>query len=112
MERIMCSKCREVKDETEFYYKEKSHKFNSYCRRCESLYKKEYRKMYKQRNKKNPKRYAVYKGDTFLFEGTIKECAEHFNVKRSTIRWWSYPANHRRAKKNAKVAIVIDDEQE
>ena len=26
--------------------------------------------------------YAVYKGENFLFEGTAKECAEHFNVKR------------------------------
>lgn len=50
--------------------------------------------------------YAIYKGDDLLFIGTIEECMEHFNVKRSTIRWWSYPVNHRRAAKGKNVKVA------
>ena len=50
MDRIMCSMCREVKDESEFYYREKLHKYNSYCRACERLYQKEYKRAYRELN--------------------------------------------------------------
>lgn len=108
----MCSICRQVKDKSEFYYKEKAQKFNSYCRDCERLYQKEYKRIYRERKKKIPKRYAIYKGETFLFEGTVKECAEHFNVKEKTVYFWTSPALKKRANENWKVAIRIDDEEE
>lgn len=57
------------------------------------------------------KHYAIYKGDTFLFEGTVRECAEYFNVKEKTIYFLSTPSQHKRAKRNAKVAIVIEDKE-
>ena len=62
--------------------------------------------------------YAIYKGDKFLFEGTSKECAEYFGVKRDTVRWWNTTANKNRAeskKRNGKerqrkIAVVIEEE--
>lgn len=33
--------------------------------------------------------YAIYKGDTFLFIGTKKECAEYLNVKEKSITFYS-----------------------
>ena len=54
--------------------------------------------------------YAIYKGDTFLFEGTAKECAEYFGVKEKTVWFWRTPTNFKRGKKNRKIAISIDEE--
>ena len=51
--RIMCSMCGQVKNETEFYYKEKQHKYNCYCRNCERLYQKEYKRIYRERKRAN-----------------------------------------------------------
>lgn len=56
------------------------------------------------------KHYAVYKGEKFLCEGTSKECAEYLGVRRDTIYFWCSPANRRRAGKNSRIAIVIEDE--
>ena len=53
--------------------------------------------------------YAIYKGDEFLFIGSLEECAKHFNVKRETVRWWSYASNYKRAIKNRKVAIKMKE---
>jgi hypothetical protein len=30
--------------------------------------------------------YAIYRGDTFIFVGTCKECAEFMGVKESSVR--------------------------
>lgn len=49
--RIMCSMCGEVKEDTEFYYRKKQHKYNSYCRNCERLYQKEYKRIYRERKR-------------------------------------------------------------
>ena len=46
--------------------------------------------------------YAVYKGDKFLFVGTIKECAEHFKVKRDTVIFWATPSNFKRIEQAGK----------
>ena len=62
--------------------------------------------------------YAVYKGDKFLCEGTVKECAKCLKVKEKTIKFWNTKSNKKRAKgktkngkeKKRKIAIVIDDE--
>lgn len=44
----MCSTCREVKDESEFYYREKTNYYNSYCRECERIFRKEYMRAYRE----------------------------------------------------------------
>lgn len=54
--------------------------------------------------------YAIYKGEKFLFEGTPKECAKHFNVKLDTVYFWNSPANKRKDRKGRKIAIVIEEE--
>ena len=59
--------------------------------------------------------YAVYKGDEFLFIGTIQEIATEFNVKKDTARFWTSLANKRRAvrrrgESKRKIAIKIEDE--
>lgn len=54
--------------------------------------------------------YAIYKGENFLFEGTAKECVEHFGVKEKTVWFWNAPANKRLDRKNRKIAIVIEEE--
>lgn len=48
------------------------------------------------------KEYAVYKGDKFLFVGTIKECAEHFNVSKDTVIFWATPSNFKRVEEAGK----------
>lgn len=53
--------------------------------------------------------YAVYKGDEFLFMGTIEEIAKHFNVKKETVYFWTTPAQKRRAKSRMKIAIKIEE---
>ena len=72
------------------------------------------------------KEYAVYKGDKFLFLGTIKECAKFFNVKVRTVYFWASPANKKRVdtgiypncirkkktKNNAKIAIRIQEDED
>ncbi len=55
--------------------------------------------------------YAIYKGENFLFEGTAKECAEHFNVKLDTVYFWNSPANKRKDRKGRKIAIIIEGEE-
>lgn len=37
---------------------------------------------------KKQKEVAVYKGDTFIYVGTVKECATHLNVKPETIQYY------------------------
>lgn len=55
--------------------------------------------------------YAIYKGDKFVFVGTKQECAEHLNVKPSTIYFFSTHAHRKRAKSdNAVLAIKLSDE--
>lgn len=60
---------------------------------------------------------AVYKGDEFLFTGTIQECAEHFDVRQETIRYYLTPAyakklaKRKRSRKAIQV-IRIDDEDD
>lgn len=64
--------------------------------------------------------YAIYKGEEFLYEGTAKECAKYFGVRRNTIYNWNSPVNKRKAesmRKNGenrqrKIAVVIEEEEE
>ena len=63
------------------------------------------------------KEYALYKGDTFLCMGTIKEIAKQQGVKEKTVYWWHSPAAQKTAKKNKykktsdrKILIEIEEE--
>lgn len=53
--KIMCGMCREVKEESEFYYCKKLKRYNNYCRNCYRLYQKEYKRIYRERKKANDK---------------------------------------------------------
>lgn len=47
----MCGMCREAKEESEFYYCEKLKRYNTYCRKCYTLYQKEYKRIYRERKR-------------------------------------------------------------
>lgn len=51
--------------------------------------------------------YALYKGDEFLDIGTLKQLSEKHNMKLSTLRFLSSPANRRRRKGNGLLIINI-----
>lgn len=64
---------------------------------------------------KQLKQYALYKGDAYLYGGTIKELSEYLGVSERTIRYYSYPVNKRRKKNKRDYYLVIkveDDERE
>lgn len=66
---------------------------------------------------KKPIEVAMYKGDTFLFEGTIKECAAHRKVKPETIKFYLTPAYQRKLakrkrSKNPIQVIRLDDDED
>ena len=57
-----------------------------------------------------PIKYAVYKGEELLAIGTSYQLAEHFNVKRETVKWWASPTNRRKVeagKGKRKVAVRL-----
>ena len=45
-----------------------------------------------------PHIYALYKGDKFITEGTIKEIAEYTGLKESTIKYYGTNAYLKRVK--------------
>ncbi|MCC2252157.1 hypothetical protein JUJ52_19695 [Virgibacillus sp. AGTR] len=60
---------------------------------------------------------AIYKGDTFLFAGTIEECAAHRNVKPDTIRFYMTKAYQRKLAKRKRSrdtiqVIRLDDDDD
>ena len=62
--------------------------------------------------------YALYKGDTFICMGTIKEIAKKMGVTKKTVYWWGSPAARRREGKNKfkktpnrKLLIKIEGEE-
>ena len=42
-------------------------------------------------------RYAVYRGEEYLGDGTSYQLAIRFGVTPKTVQWWASPANRRRA---------------
>lgn len=65
--------------------------------------------------------YALYHGDENVCDGTISEIAEHEGVKRDSIYYLTTPCYRRRveslchgdmAKSNAKILVLIDEEEE
>jgi hypothetical protein len=57
---------------------------------------------------------AVYKGDTFLTLGTVKECADYLGMKEETLKFYLTPTYRKRLEKRKKsknpiIVIRIDD---
>lgn len=58
---------------------------------------------------------AVYKGDSLLCIGTVDECAEQMNVKKSTIQFYLTPSyrkivEKRKRARNYISAVRLEDE--
>lgn len=51
--------------------------------------------------------YALYKGDTYLFGGTIKDLAKYLGVSERTIRFYTTPTYRKRTKDSYNRYIVI-----
>jgi hypothetical protein len=67
--------------------------------------------------RKNSIEVAMYKGDEFLFAGTIKECAEHQGVNPATIRYYLTQAyanklTKRKRSRNPIHVICLDDAED
>lgn len=62
--------------------------------------------------------YAVYKGEEFLYEGTVKECAKYFGVQENAIYRWNAKSYKKKAEstkingkpRKRKIAIVLEGE--
>lgn len=55
------------------------------------------------------KEYALYKGDTFLCIGTMKEIAKQRNITLETVRFYRTRAYKKRVekRKNSKNAMIL-----
>lgn len=51
--------------------------------------------------------YAIYKGDTFLYMGTRKECASYLNVRENTVYFYTTPTYMRRVKDEYSQRIIV-----
>lgn len=50
------------------------------------------------RTKKPKPIYAIYKGDDFLFMGTLKECADYLKVSKRTVSFYGTETYRNRGK--------------
>lgn len=58
---------------------------------------------------KKEKEYAIYKGDEFLYLGTLKECAAYLEVSERTIKFYMSKAYQKRSKtKENKRLLVVE----
>jgi hypothetical protein len=62
------------------------------------------------------KEYAVYKGESMICIGTIKECADHMGVLPETVKFYTTPTYKRRIEKrknprNYITVFKLDDEE-
>lgn len=55
--------------------------------------------------------YAIYKGDTFLCQGTKEECARYLNVKPNTIYFMTTPTYKKRHLKSKNCLIIVKVEE-
>lgn len=46
--------------------------------------------------KKRPGIYALYQGDKFIDEGTVKELAEKLGIKKETLYFYATPSYRKR----------------
>lgn len=56
--------------------------------------------------------YALYKDDTFIMIGTIKEIAQRLGVSERTVHFYSTPTYNKRNKDNHYIVIRIEDDKE
>ena len=61
-----------------------------------------------KRRVRKPIEFAVYKGDTFKFIGTAKECAERLGVKVDTILFQSTPVYRKRTRNSTKARVILN----
>ncbi|WP_144568615.1 hypothetical protein [Bacillus pseudomycoides] len=62
----------------------------------------------------NRKEYAVYRGESLICIGTIKECAQHMGVLPKTIHFYKTPAYQRRLseRKNPRNYLTVTELEE
>ena len=62
----------------------------------------------------NEKIFALYKGETLLADGTLKEIAAKMGVQVESIRYYKTPAYQRRAKnvRNRRMLVWLGDDDE
>lgn len=52
--------------------------------------------------------YSVYKGDEFIFMGTLEEVAEHLGVSKESVMWMTTPSAHKRAEKPGSTKMIVE----
>lgn len=54
---------------------------------------------------------AVYKGDTFLTLGTVKECADYLGMKEETLKFYLTHTYRKRLekRKNLKTQLLLSE---
>lgn len=77
--------------------------------RCQTCLDVNSRKIKKERKIQE---YALYKGEEFLCMGTAREIAEEMGIKKTTVYFYLSPSYKKRMKKNGKVLIRLDDEED
>ena len=63
---------------------------------------------------KREKIYALYKGDDYLDEGTVKELAKKYNMSSKSLMCTKCPSRLKRQnkqKKPSKAYIIVDSEE-
>ena len=62
--------------------------------------------------KKNKKEYALYKGDEFIADGTIKEISERTGKSVSHLTYMTYPTYKRRKDCGNRLQMYVLEEEE
>ncbi len=52
--------------------------------------------------------YSVYKGDEFIFMGTLDEVAERLGVSTKSVKWMATPAAKKRADKPGSTKMIVE----
>lgn len=52
--------------------------------------------------------YSVYKGDEFIFIGTLDEVAERLGVSTKSVKWMATPAAKKRADKPGSTKMIVE----
>lgn len=57
--------------------------------------------------------YAIYKGDDFLFIGTVQECAKRLNILPNSVKFMTTPSGkkrfeNRKDKSTAMTAVKLE----
>ncbi|MGT2802968.1 hypothetical protein Javan253_0026 [Streptococcus phage Javan253] len=54
--------------------------------------------------------YALYKGDNFIADGTVKEIAQAIGVKPSTVQFYASPCYARRTSEKKGLRLIKIEE--